>query len=606
MQRPRHSLTFRIESLVWRVARRLGAFRTPAAAATAYPQALGYRRVGNVFYRRWIGLFDDLDTYTTTPPAEPPLISVILAPRKGDTVRLRPTLVSVLEQEYADWEIVLYASSELRQELAEFAETIEPSQRLRTEALPVGPVTARSLGRGELLLFVQPGDRLARRALLHWAQTAIHHPAAAAIYCDDDRIDTDKARRDPDFKPDWDPDLFLSTGYAGPGIAVRSAALKPDFKLDLHGRCRPGPELILGLTQGLDAEIRHLPRVLYHVGDQSAGTDSSHLQRIEAELENIPPSVRVEPGRVRGTARVRWPLPSPAPTVTVIIPTGSRADLLQICVDSLLQLTDYPSFQVLVVEHRNETGTTHDYCRKLARRQRVRLLTLESQAFNYSAMNNLAVEEADSPLIALVNDDVEILHGDWLSEMVSLALRADIGAVGAKLLYPDRTVQHGGVLLGGGSAREPVAGHLFSRLDQDDPGYFGRAQVVRSVSAVTAACLVMRRHVFRQIGGFDADNLPVAFNDVDLCLRIGLAGYRILWTPFAELIHLESATRGAADQETGSARFAREVAFMRRRWPDRLVRDPFYNPSMDAVRCDFSPAFPPPTLGPDADTGAIS
>ena len=283
---------------------------------------------------------------------------------------------------------------------------------------------------------------------------------------------------------------------------------------------------------------------------------------------------------------------SPPPLISLIVPTHNHGALLRSCVETLTEQTDYPNRELIIVDHDSDDTETLELLDQLASKPDVEILRF-SGPFNYSAINNYAVRRARGQLLGLLNNDLEVLSPTWLSEMVGLALQADVGAVGAKLLYPDLTVQHGGILLGGGSRRDPVAGHLFHRLPRNHPGYCGRALAIQEVSAVTGACLVMRREVFEQVEGFDEVHLPVAFNDVDLCLRIREVGLRILWTPRAELIHHESASRGSDLAADALPRFTDEVRFMRRRWSAELELDPFYNPNLDPARCDFSLAFPP-------------
>ena len=306
---------------------------------------------------------------------------------------------------------------------------------------------------------------------------------------------------------------------------------------------------------------------------------AEHLQRTgaQATAEPLP----------HGHYRVRWRLPEPAPRVSIIVPTRDRAALLQACVESVLGLTDYPDFELLVVDNQSEEPEALAYLAELERRSRVRVLRY-AQPFNYSAINNWAATQATGSVLCLLNNDIEVIAPDWLREMAGQASRADIGAVGAMLYYPDRTIQHAGVILGIGG----IANHAFQHLPAGSPGYCARALVAQNLSAVTGACLVVRRAVFEQVGGLD-EQLAVAFNDIDLCLRVRAAGYRNLWTPFAELVHHESVSRGADDTPDKRARFVGEVALMQARWGDLLREDPAYNPNLTLEATDFGFAFPP-------------
>ena len=286
--------------------------------------------------------------------------------------------------------------------------------------------------------------------------------------------------------------------------------------------------------------------------------------------------------------RVRHPLPDPAPRVSLVIPTRNQAHLLARCVEGVLHGTDYDPIELIVMDHDSNEPEAIALLDGLRSDQRVRVLSFTG-AFNYSAINNRAVSEMRGDVVVLLNNDVEIIGADWLREMVSHAVRPEVGAVGAKLLYPDGTVQHAGLALGAAG----VAHSFQSGAQADEAGYFGQLALQRNVSAVTAACMALRRTVFLQAGGFDEVNLPVAFNDVDLCLRIRALGYQVVWTPYAELIHHESASRGSDDDPVRAARFKREVAYMQRTWGAQLAADPFYNPNFSLARADFNLAFPP-------------
>lgn len=252
--------------------------------------------------------------------------------------------------------------------------------------------------------------------------------------------------------------------------------------------------------------------------------------------------------------------------------------------------TYYPNFDIMVVDNGGDDRATLDYLQALERTGAATILR-DDRPFNFSALINNAVRHARGEIICLLNNDIEVIAADWLSEMVSHAIRPEIGAVGARLWYPDFTLQHGGVVLGIGG----VAGHAHKRLPRGLPGHAHRALLIQNFSAVTAACLVARKAVYQQVGGFD-EALAVAFNDVDFCLRVRASGYRILWTPYAELLHRESATRGPEHTQKKQLRFAGEVALMKSRWGELLLCDPAYNPNLTLDRQDFSIAWPPRAL----------
>ena len=344
------------------------------------------------------------------------------------------------------------------------------------------------------------------------------------------------------------------------------------------------------------AQIIHIPRVLYHWrvlpggtayrGDEKPYAAIAGAKAINDHLRRC--NIAGQAMHEAGHYRVQYDIPSPEPLVSLIIPTRNGLHLLRQCVESILSKTSYTRYEILIVDNGSDDAATLDYLQALRQNPRVRVLR-DDRPFNYSAINNAAVTQAQGSIIGLINNDIEVISPGWLNEMVSHAVRPEIGCVGARLWFPDGTLQHGGVILGLGG----VAGHGHYRLQQGNPGYFGRAQVIQNFSAVTAACLLVRKNIYMQVGGLDEENLAIAFNDVDFCLRVGKLGYRNLWTPYAELYHHESATRGADDTPEKMALFQKEIKYMQTRWGAVLLTDAAYSPNLACDQWDFSLAWPP-------------
>jgi len=287
--------------------------------------------------------------------------------------------------------------------------------------------------------------------------------------------------------------------------------------------------------------------------------------------------------------RVRYSLPAPPPMVTLIIPTRNGLQLLRPCIDGILKKTAYPNYEILIVDNASHDPETLQYFNELLSESRVRVLR-DEHPFNYSALNNTAAKSAHGEVLGLLNNDLDVISPDWLSEMVGIAMQPKVGAVGARLWYPNETIQHAGVILGimGG------AGHAHKGFPKWNHGYVRRANLIQGLSAVTGACLVIRKAIYEEVGGLDETNLQVAFNDIDFCLRVREAGYRNVWTPYAELYHHESATRGRDDDTPEKqARFAKEVQYMTQRWGDQLLNDRAYSPNLTLDHEDFSLAWPP-------------
>jgi GT2 family glycosyltransferase len=348
-------------------------------------------------------------------------------------------------------------------------------------------------------------------------------------------------------------------------------------------------------------EIEHLPWVLYHwrAGDQSTASNATAKPYAqEAACRAV--QEHLERRGIAGTVapsfdiylQTRCALPTEHPLVSIIIPTRDQASCLKKCLHSIFHKTAYRRYEVIVLDNGTSNSEALELLAELTKHERVRVERIEG-SFNYSRLNNRGVELARGSFVALLNDDVEVINDDWLSEMVSRAMQMQVGMVGARLWYPNGTIQHGGVVLGAGG----IAGHAHVGLRRNEPGYFARAHLAQNVSAVTAACALVRREVYLQLGGFD-ENLAVTFNDIDFCLRLREAGYWIVWTPYAELIHYESASRGFDDSTAKQVRFLAEVDYMKAKWGDMLQHDPFYNPNLSLGENLFTLAFPPRTIKP--------
>ncbi|MCJ2086073.1 glycosyltransferase family 2 protein [Methylobacterium sp. E-005] len=554
-------------------------------------RALRHRRVSG--YEAWLG------THALRRPerdgiaaeiaawAEPPLISVLMPVHDPDPKVLRAALASLRAQLYPHWELCVVDDASTRPAIPRIlARAAEADPRIRVLTRPENGHIARAtndalgLARGVACAFMDHDDALSADALYEVARALRRDPDLVLIYSDEDKIDGRGRRFDPHFKAGFDRELLYAQNYINHLTVVRTESLRA------LGGLRPGFEgsqdhdLLLRLTDGLDpARIRHIPRVLYHWrAALGSGTFSDRsLARAEAArlraLEEVvaPWGGRAQPGP-NGFNRLIRPLPEPPPRVSAIIPTRDRAEILSVTLDGLLTATDYPDIEAVILDNDSREPETAALFARYRDDPRVRIVTVPG-AFNFSDLSNRGAAAATGSILLFLNNDIEVLEPDWLTEMVRHAVRPEIGAVGAKLLYPDRTIQHGGIVLGIGG----VAGHSHLGVPDADPGYFCRMVMAHEVSAVTGACLAMRADVFAEVGGFDAIALKVAFNDVDLCLKIRRAGYRIVWTPFARLIHHESKSRGAEDTPEKQKRFEGEVLTMLDRWGPELRADPYYN-----------------------------
>ncbi|MBP2294389.1 glycosyltransferase [Azospirillum rugosum] len=573
-------------------------------------------------YETWVRLYDTLDPEELAAIradaarlARRPLISVVMPVYNTPEAYLREALDSVLAQLYPDWELCIAddasTAPHIAPLLAEYQardRRIKVVRRAANGHISAASNSALELATGEFVALMDHDDRLTPHALYMVAVELNRHPDADILYSDEDKIDARGRRHDPHFKSDFNLDLLHGQNMVNHlGVFRRSL-------IERIGGFREGFEgsqdydlTLRAVEATTPARIRHIPAILYHwrVFAESAAFSTVDLPRATAaahraltehfQRRGVQASVETSPSTHRFT-RIRYALPDPLPRVSLIVPTRDKVGLLKGCVDGLLQRTDYPDLEIIIVDNNSEEAKTFAYFDTLKDEPRVRILRYEAP-FNYSSINNFAVAQATGSVIGLINNDIEVIGADWLKEMVSHALRPEVGAVGAKLYYADGTVQHAGVVTGICG----VAGHGHKGLARDAHGYFSRAQLTQNLSCVTAACLIMRRAVFEEVDGLDEANLAVAFNDVDFCLRIRDRGYLVVWTPFAELYHLESASRGPDTAPDKVQRFMSEVNYMRRRWGDRLAQDPYYNPNLSLDAEDFGLAFPPRVLKPWLD-----
>lgn len=448
----------------------------------------------------------------------------------------------------------------------------------------------------DYVVVLRPGTRLHAGALWIVAESIRRHPEAGLFYADEEWSEPGTDRPIPWFKPDWDPDLMLSCNLIGAVAVYRRDALT-ECRFDAESPV-PGYALALQVSERLVAHrIVHIPRVLADCPPERS-SQGEHMQLIESTLRRRAVNAVVEPSPLlREGVRVRHALPRPTPLISLIIPTRNRLVLLRRCLETLIARTNYPNYEILIVDNgSDETDAVEflvdpgEHYQGLA----IRVLR-DERPFNYSRLNNQAVEQARGELIGLLNNDLEIIDRSWLSEMVSQACRPGVGAVGARLLYPDGRLQHAGVIVGLGGA----AGHVLRHAAADQPDRFGppglgRSRFVQGFSAVTGACLVVRKTLYQAVGGLDEIIFPVTFNDVDFCLKLLRLGYRNLYTPFATLCHHESASRGSDDDDpVKAARAARELASLHQRWGTWGYQDPAYNPNFDLFGEDCGYSYPP-------------
>jgi GT2 family glycosyltransferase len=537
-----------------------------------------------------------------------PLISIVMPVYNTPEPYLRAAIDSVRRQLYPKWELCIADDASttahvknILQHYRAVDSRIKVCYRATNGNISAASNSALTLAEGSFVALLDHDDTLPEDALFVVAATLDGDPEIDMIYSDSDNIDANGRRFGAYFKSDWNPDMILSQNFfCHLGVFRRDLIEKiGGFRSGYDGS--QDYDLVLRvLRETTSNRICHIPHILYHwrAVPGSVAFDSGEKPHAVERARQAITDHMAENGIIAEVSasscplfhRVHYALPQPTPRLTIIIPTRDRVDLLRQCVEGVMHRTNYPDLEILIVDNQSKEKATHTYLDQLNAEPCIRVLSYDAP-FNFSAINNFAVGRATGSLLCLLNNDIEVINRDWLKEMASHAVRAGIGAVGALLYYPDGRIQHAGVLVGVGPTG--VAGHAHFGLPRGEFGYFGRVALVQNLSAVTAACMVMPKAVFEEVGGFNEKDLAIAYNDVDLCLRIREAGYRIVWTPHAELYHHESASRGPDITDPNKiARFEEEASYVLTRWAHILNRDPYYNPNL-GLDGAFGPAFPP-------------
>ncbi|HEU0116776.1 MAG TPA: glycosyltransferase, partial [Thermomicrobiales bacterium] len=546
-------------------------------------------------YPEWLAKFAPTEESTIALRAEAtalayqPQITLALPAANADQAALAATIDSVVGQAYPHWRLVVAIAADappaLRADLADRTSREPRIEIVETERGDFAATFAAALDRaGDFIAVVPAGDIVWSSALAAVVRDLQSQPDVDLIYGDEDKIDLDAGVQwDPYFKPDWSPDLLLSTDYFGPltfyrtGLARDLAALDPAVA--------GGETYDLALRAAERAEfILHVPKLLLSRRSvltpepvpPDEATVAAQRAALEAAVARRGIDATVEPGISPGRWRVRYALHG-TPGVTIVMPSGGKMQYLRPCLDDLIDRTTYPNLHILVLDN-SDSFEAAALCDELALRfPRLRREPVELKPFNFSALINRALPFVETPYVILLNDDITVVTPDWVEAMLEHAQRPEVGIVGSKLLYPDDTLQHVGVVLG------PFDGtvHAFKQFPGDTKGWFGLPNVVRNYSAVTFACAMMRTSLFDEVGGLDEDNLPIAFNDVDFCLRTIEAGYRVVYTPHAVLYHHESVTKKAITNPS-------EVARLRSRWGHVIAHDPYYSPNLTRLGEDCS------------------
>lgn len=563
------------------------------------------------WYRAYIPTEETLETQRKQKFDYSPLISIAVPAYQTPVEFLRQMIESLIVQTYSNWELCIVNASPDNEEMQKvLAEYSAGDSRVRfcnlKENLGIAENTNRAFAmtKGEFVGLLDHDDLLAPNALYEIVKILQDHPQADALYTDEDKVTTELDEHfQPHLKPDFNLDLLRSNNYICHFFVVRKSIVEKagGFRKEFDGA--QDYDFIFRCTENA-GEVLHVPEILYHWRTHKASTADNPASKmyafeagkraIEAHLERTGTKGEVSHTQDLGFYRVKYPVQR-KPLVSVIIPNKDEKETLQTCLEMLEKNTGYQNFEIIIVENNSTTDEIFRYYKELSRNRKIHLLRWGKE-FNYSAINNFAVAHAKGEYLLFLNNDVKSINPDWLEEMLGVCQRPEVGGVGAKLIYPDNTIQHAGCVIGMGG----IAGHMFVDMPADRTGYLHKASLLQDMSAVTAACLLMKKEVFEQAGGF-TEELAVAFNDVDLCLKVRKNGYLIVYDPYAKLYHMESKTRGAEDSKEKVRRFQTEIEYMRCHWIDILKNgDPCYNKNLSLTKWNYSLK---PILGMETEAG---
>ena len=551
------------------------------------------------WYRAYIPTEETLETQRKQKFDYSPLISIAVPAYQTPVEFLRQMIESLIVQTYSNWELCIVNASPDNEEMQKvLAEYSAGDSRVRfcnlKENLGIAENTNRAFAmtKGEFVGLLDHDDLLAPNALYEIVKILQDHPQADALYTDEDKVTTELDEHfQPHLKPDFNLDLLRSNNYICHFFVVRKSIVEKagGFRKEFDGA--QDYDFIFRCTENA-GEVLHVPEILYHWRTHKASTADNPASKmyafeagkraIEAHLERTGTEGEVSHTQDLGFYRVKYPVQG-KPLVSVIIPNKDEKETLQTCLEMLEKNTGYQNFEIIIVENNSTTDEIFRYYKELSGNRKIHLLRWGKE-FNYSAINNFAVAHAKGEYLLFLNNDVKSINPDWLEEMLGVCQRPEVGGVGAKLIYPDNTIQHAGCVIGMGG----IAGHMFVDMPADRTGYLHKASLLQDMSAVTAACLLMKKEVFEQAGGF-TEELAVAFNDVDLCLKVRKNGYLIVYDPYVKLYHMESKTRGAEDSKEKVRRFQTEIEYMRCHWIDILKNgDPCYNKNLSLTKWNYS------------------
>lgn len=552
------------------------------------------------WYEQYIPTREELEKQRKKKWNYGPKISIIVPAYKTPEAFLRQMMDSLLAQTYANWELCIANASpedaSMEYVLKEYAKKdsrILWKKLEENKGIAENTNEAFAMATGEFAGLLDHDDLLAPNALYEVAKALETEPDIDVLYTDEDKVRGDEVLEhfQPHLKPDFNIDLLRSNNYICHFFVVRKSLLEKTggFRREYDGA--QDYDFIFRCTQAA-GKIHHIPEILYHWRTHQSSTadnPESKLYAFEAGKRAIEENLRqngligeVSHTKDYGFYRVKYPVQG-EPLVSIIIPNKDAKEDLEKCIRSILEKSSYTNYEILIVENNSTGEEIFSYYKELSENSRIRLLRWKRE-FNYSAINNYGAKKAKGDYLLFLNNDTEVISPDWIEEMLGFCQRPDTGIVGARLYFGNNTVQHAGTVIGIGG----IAGHMFTDMPRERSGYMHKAAIIQDLSAVTAACMMVKRQVFDEVQGFE-EQLSVAFNDVDFCLRVREKQYLVVYDPYVELYHYESKSRGAEDSKEKVRRFQSEIEFMRCRWETLLKKgDPYYNKNLSLVKWNYS------------------
>ena len=525
-----------------------------------------------------------------------PKISIVVPMYNTNEIFFKELIESLEKQTYLNWELCLADGSETQND--ELRKYYENNSKIKYKFLNANrgisenTNEAIAMATGEYIGFLDHDDLLSQDALFEIVKAINEDENTDFIYSDEDKIDQEYERFEPYFKPDYSPETLLSNNYITHFVVVKRELINEVGNLNSEFNGAQDFDFVLRATNKAK-KVVHISKILYHwrvhrdstanVADAKPYAYEAGIKAAKAHVERIGNKGVVEDGQdVPGIYKVKFEIKG-NPKVSILIPNKDNVGLLKTCIDSILKLTTYSNYEIVIIENNSQKKETLEYYNEISKNEKVRIINSGIKEFNYSQIINFGVSNVDGEFILQLNNDTKVLNPEWLELMVGYAQNKEIGAVGARLYYEDKTIQHAGILIG----LSGIAGNMLVNLPYGKHAYFGREAATRNVAAVTGACMLCRRELYEEVGFMDEENFKVAFNDVDFCLKLLEKGYRNIYNPYVELIHYESKSRGYEYTKEQEDRFNKESENFRLKWKKYIDYDPYYNINFTRSTCNY-------------------